>query len=321
MAGTRDPDGPIVTSPLTSPRVCVILATYNGAGHLADQLRSLAGQSLRPTTLVLRDDGSTDDTLDIVARWAADEGIALQPLPAPVRLGPARSFLTAVQAAPAADAYFFCDQDDVWLPSKIERAVGMLGPSDDPTPRLVATRLQVVDTDLRPLRLSEPPRHLGFDSAVAESLLTGCTMAFNPALREKLARQVPEHAVMHDWWCYLLASAFGRVHYDAEPSLLYRQHGANTLGAGPQGWALWRERLTRFARGDRRTTVRSRQLEEFRTLFGAELDVGPRELLDGLLDARPGPVHRIRRAWSARIQRQSRVDTWTTRLALLMNRF
>ena len=302
------------------PIVTVILATYNGERFLPEQLASLAAQSRRPDRLVLRDDGSTDQSVALVQTWAAQQGVALQQVSGP-RLGPARSFLTALQEAESADIFFFCDQDDVWLPDKIARALALLPWGEAAAPTLYASRLEVVDAQLQPLRLSALPGRLSFASAVCESLLTGCTMAFNAAFRARLVRVLPQQLVMHDWWCYLLATGLqgAALQFDAAPTLRYRQHSANTLGAGPTGLAALSARLRRFMGRD--SAMRSRQLQEFAQLYSAALTPQASALLAQLLAAKQGWGPRWRVALTAPLRRQTALATLTTRLALLTNRF
>jgi glycosyltransferase involved in cell wall biosynthesis len=302
------------------PIVTVVLATYNGERFLPEQLESLAAQSRRPDRLVLRDDGSIDHSVEIVRAWTHRYGVAFQQVTGS-RLGPARSFLRALQAAEPADIFLFCDQDDVWQPYKIERALDHLPWGDGVAPALCATRLEVVDEQLNLLRLSTLPKGLSFASATCESLLTGCTMAFNAAFRELLVRALPEHVAMHDWWCYLLAtSATGAaLHFDSTPTVRYRQHGGNALGAGPIGWPALRARGLRFFRRD--SNMRSRQLQEFAKLHGSDLAPDASGILSQLLAAKCGLVPRVRAAFKAPIRRQTLLATLTTRLALLTNRF
>jgi glycosyltransferase involved in cell wall biosynthesis len=225
------------------PIVTVILATYNGSRYLPAQLESLARQTVRPSRIVVRDDGSVDDSLALVKQWAGHQRIACQVIIGP-NLGPARSFLTASAQAKDSDYYFFCDQDDVWLEDKIERAVTSLS-AEQGKPMLYASRLQVVDQKLQPLRQSELPAHLSFSSAAYESLLTGCTMGFNNEFRKLLLTPLPRFVLMHDWWCYLLATGVegaGLV-YDGRPTILYRQHATNAVGAGPIGFKALKTRL------------------------------------------------------------------------------
>ena len=304
-----------------TPLVSVVLCTYNGELYLQELLDSLSAQSTPVDRLVLRDDGSRDNTVDLVRHWAVRQGIQLDELRgAEMRLGPARSFLTALVRSAPADVHLLADQDDVWLPTKVERAVAALLNEDQPRlPVLYASRLQIVDETLNPLGLSPCPAKLSFPSAACESLLTGCTMALNEELRLLASRGVPDCVAMHDWWLYMLASATGRVLFDVHPTVMYRQHGANVIGVETTGWRKLHARIRRFAFG--RPGVRRRQLLEFRTLYADVLSPPARALVEALVPNNTGVWSRIQTAWQAPIVRQAWHDRLATRLAILTNRF
>jgi hypothetical protein len=132
---------------------------------------------------------------------------------------------------------------------------------------------------------------------------------------------VPARAVMHDWWCYLLATGTtgASLHFDPAPSLLYRQHGANALGAGPTGLAALLARARRF--GGAGSRMRSQQLDEFNALYGPVLTTQASALLNQLLAARQALLPRLGAALTAPLQRQRFLSTLTTRFAVLTNRF
>jgi Glycosyl transferase family 2 len=302
-------------------RVSVVLCTFNGQRFLPELLASLASQSMPPQRLVLRDDGSGDDSASLVRAWTRLHGVALQELAAAAQpLGPARAFLTALAASPPADVHLLADQDDVWLPHKVERAARALQSLPQPGPGLYASRLQVVDQQLRPLRLSTHPGRLSFASAACESLLTGCTMALNEPLRQLAAKELPRAVEMHDWWLYLLASAAGRIVFDDEPTLLYRQHAQNALGAGPLGWRALAGRLQRALTGP--AGVRRAQLLELRRIHGDRLPRDAQELVQQLVGEDSARAwSRLRRALTVPIARRRWLDRTGTRVALLRNRF
>ncbi|WP_332878337.1 glycosyltransferase family 2 protein [Massilia sp. S19_KUP03_FR1] len=309
-----------MNSTLKTPLTAVILATYNGEKFLPEQLASLSNQSRKIDILILRDDGSNDNSVAIVQTWARKEGVILQELDGP-RLGPARSFLYAVRHAIEADIYFFCDQDDFWEPGKIELAVKALGSDRDAMPALYASRLRVVDENLNAIRLSTLPSNLSFASAACESLLTGCTLAFNHSFRLLVAKGMPQHAIMHDWWCYLIATGCvnARLCFDSAPTLQYRQHGSNAIGAGPTGFAAMRMRVrTLFSAG---SSIRSKQLSDFSEIYGALLRPESRYILAALLRAKCSVWRRVLLAFSIPISRQSTLLTLTTRFAIFTNRF
>lgn len=303
---------------MSEPIVTVILATYNGERFLPEQLRSLERQTRRPDRVVLRDDGSSDRSIEVIRHWASTVALPLQVVTGP-RLGPAQSFLQALKVAEPADIFMFADQDDVWLPLKIERALGFVHWGPDAPPTLYASRLAVVSEQLHPIKLTPRPTELSFRSAVCESVLTGCTMAFNSVFRERVVHALPRHVVMHDWWLYLLATAAATLVFDETPTVLYRQHGNNAIGAGAVGLARLRERMVRFAGPN--SAVRSRQLQELLDLHGSHLDPTASALLRQLLAARHSLPARLGAALTAPLRRQSFVSQLSTRFALLTNRF
>ncbi len=213
--------------------VLVLMSTHNGERFVVEQLRSILDQLPRGGRIVVRDDGSSDGTV------AAIEGLA-EPrieLHCGMNLGFGASFLTLLRHAPNhADMVMFSDQDDVWLPGKIDRASRALRPHVL-APALYGSAQLLADEQLRPLQATRPWLHSpSFQGALAENMVTGCTAAMNNAALRLLQRAgVPRNVHFHDWWLYLVVSAFGRVIFDPEPTLLYRQHGANQIGQG-HGW-------------------------------------------------------------------------------------
>lgn len=300
--------------------ITILLATYNGSRYLPDQLSSLAGQTMRPDRIVVRDDGSSDNSLVLVQDWARRNQIDCQTIIGQ-NLGPAKSFLTMTALAEDSDIFFFCDQDDVWLEDKIERAARWLNQSEPSKPLLYASRLEVVDQALHSLRKSELPVHLSFESAACESLLTGCTMAFNGAFRELLRKRLPRTVIMHDWWCYLIASGLEEagLYYDETPTILYRQHSSNAVGAGPTGINALKARLKNFF--DDRKSMRFSQLQEFSHLYQDKLSASAVSVIDNLSAARTSWWKRIKVAFMLPIERQKFSSTLTTRLSILTNRY
>jgi glycosyltransferase involved in cell wall biosynthesis len=230
------------------PPVHVLLATYNGAAHLPEQLASLATQRGVDWRLLWRDDGSTDGTLGLLEEFAAGHPGRVTRLAEPAgRLGAGASFLALLAAAPPGGLYAFMDQDDVWLPDKLARAARQLGEEAG----LVCTRLRLVGPDLAPIGLSPlPGRAPGFATLLAHNIAAGCTMVMNEAARAlALAAPFPRGSY-HDWWCALLVTGCGgRLIFDPEPRILYRQHPGNVIGGASGGRQRVRRALGRGAKG------------------------------------------------------------------------
>ncbi|MCR8935508.1 glycosyltransferase family 2 protein [Pseudomonas sp. A4] len=221
---------------LSSRRVAVLMCTFNGQRFLSEQLASIAAQTHENWEVVISDDGSTDQTLDIIARFSASQNRAdcVRVFNGPKR-GFATNFLTLTcNEAIQADFYAWSDQDDIWLNSKLETALNWLQTVPASVPALYCGRTRGMNAQGKPMEcsplFSRPPT---FANALVQSLAGGNTMVFNQAARD-LMRSAGGHLdiISHDWWAYLLVTgAGGQVAYDAHPFVLYRQHDGNLVGA------------------------------------------------------------------------------------------
>ena len=220
--------------------ISVALCTYNGARYLLEQLDSIASQTRLPNELVVCDDRSTDDTVEIVRSFAEEASFPVRLHVNERPLGAMQNFGQAIGLCKG-EYVALSDQDDIWLPDKLKITLDAMLKAEyefgAKTPILVHTDLQVIDEERRPLAQSFY-EHQGFRRSHAnplvellvENYMTGCTVMVNRALRE-VALPVPLRALMHDWWLALVAAAAGRIVSLPETTVLYRQHGRNAVGA------------------------------------------------------------------------------------------
>ena len=218
------------------PTVHILLATYNGARYLADQLQSITRQSHSAWTLTVSDDGSIDDTLNIVQNFAAKVDQPVTILQGPRQGSSTANFCYLLSQAPignSQDLYAFCDQDDVWHDDKLQRAVHFHSQHANQSVRLYCGRTQFVDEQLRPIGLSPKIiRPASFGNALVQNIASGNTMVFTQTVLLAQKKIQPIHSVWHDWTTYIVATALGGlVWFDDKPCLLYRQHGDNVIGA------------------------------------------------------------------------------------------
>lgn len=213
-----------------SKSVCVLLSTYNGEKYLAEQLDSILSQRDISLRVLIRDDGSNDNTINIIRQYnAKDNRIEYY---VGDNLGPAQSFLDLLNNAPHADYYSFSDQDDFWDSDKLSIAVSQLDKLDSNKPGLYYSNLRIVDESLSFYRYSHSAKIVPKTkySSLVESLPTGCTMVFNACAEELMRNRIPKMITMHDTWVYMVCMIFGTCIYDFEAHISYRQHGNNVIG-------------------------------------------------------------------------------------------
>jgi glycosyltransferase involved in cell wall biosynthesis len=267
--------------------VAILLGAYNGARFLPSQLRSLEIQTHTGWRLVASDDGSTDETTTILSQFRDQHGASRIDIRKGPRDGFVANFLSlACDRSIVADYYAFCDQDDVWQPDKLSRALNWFEQLPRDSPALWCGRTRLIDEEDRSVGYSPLfKRKLSFRNALVQSIAGGNTMVFNAAARELLAfcgdrMRVPSH----DWWLYLLTtSAGGAVRYDPIPAVQYRVHPENVVGSN-LGWWNRSHRLHMLIRGRFKlwTDLNIAALENFRP----RMTPGNRQLFDLFCRAR-----------------------------------
>lgn len=229
-------------------KVCVLLSTYNGERYLEEQLNSLAAQKDVELQVLIRDDGSKDQTLHILENWTQkDKRFSYY---YDVNKGPAKSFLDLIVNSPDADYYAFCDQDDVWDADKLAIAVKYLEKEDKNSANMYYSNLRIVDQNLEFCYMSHQspsPRREKY-SCLTEDVVTGCTVVFNNKVKEYVKCGIPAYCTMHDTWIYMICMFFGTVTYDFKAHISYRQHGENVVGAyqGKSKFSLYCESIKRL---------------------------------------------------------------------------
>lgn len=216
------------------PTVGILLCTYNGETYLKGQIESFIAQSHEHWQLFVSDDGSTDSTGRILLEYKALLGEDMFIFNGPKK-GFAQNFMSLIRNKSIhCDYYAFSDQDDIWLPDKLERSLAALANNDQSTPSLYCSRTQHIDSEGNLTGVSpsfmKPP---SFSNALVQSLAGANTMLINESARKLLARtDLQATVIAHDWLAYIIVSGCGGfIIFDQEPTLLYRQHGANIIGA------------------------------------------------------------------------------------------
>ena len=263
-------------------RVAVLMSTYNGEKFVEEQVISILKQLPADGLLLVRDDGSTDKTVEIIDRMQ-DARIQIE---IGENIGFAKSFLTLLTKTPKdREMIMFADQDDVWLEGKIQRAWNCLETSSDQATLYCSAQL-ITDNKLNILELSEAITHRpSFYSAIVENIVTGCTAAINnQALQLMLRSGVPAHVQFHDWWLYLVISAHGKIIVDDKALIFYRQHENNYIGRGT-GWAGRILKKLKYLKKGKWTTALIGQVIDLREYYWSSLSASNREIIEDFVES------------------------------------
>ena len=286
-------------SPHNQLKINILLSTFNGDKFVLEQLQSLYMQTCKGIKIYVRDDGSTDQTLQILKREADLKKITLIE---GQNIGVISSYFELLKHSKDADFIAFCDQDDIWLPGKVSSAISSLSKIQGPA--LYCSSLSLVDQNLSPLFKFEYDDHVGFERSLFTNCATGCTCVINSELLIHLDKNPNiNKIIMHDWWLYILASALGTVVYDSNSHILYRQHGQNQIGLKHfLGTFIQKSKL--FF-NQRPMPNRFSQMAEFLSMYGNKLSDDKKVYLETLLVWESNIISRFFIAFNLRPKRKS----------------
>ncbi len=231
-------------------RIAVLMSSYNGERYIAQQIESVLAQEVDgQIDLWVRDDGSTDGTRQILEQYAGAGKLRWY---TGKNLKPAKSFLDLAKCCVGYDFYAFCDQDDRWDPDKLRCAISLI--AQDKAPAMSFANARLVDAQLGSLERNVYNRipQTDFYSVTCGGGILGCTVVFNRALAELLQTYGdPEKLIMHDSYAAILCTLFdGRIVFDPNPHMDYRQHGNNAVGTNWTKWDALKDRIYRITKGD-----------------------------------------------------------------------
>lgn len=218
--------------------IAILLATFNGEKYLSEQLDSIFSQTYSNWIIYTHDDGSTDNTLNIINEYIKKYPNKIKYVEGPPTGGAKNNFMYLMSKVKE-EYIMFCDQDDVWLDNKIELTIKKMKEveSTKDIPTLIFSDLTVVDKDLNIISNSLEKyqslnyKKVDYASLLIQNQITGNTVMINKALLNKALVNDTKDIIMHDWWCALVASRFGNIVYIDRQLVLYRQHSNNDEGA------------------------------------------------------------------------------------------
>lgn len=266
-------------------KIAVLLSTYNGEKYVDELIESILNQSYTHFHIFIRDDNSTDSTYQkLEDHYKNNRNITL--LKASHNIGANLSFSELISIAlkdNEYDFFMFADQDDVWLKDKIMISYKLICQSNEQIPALAHTDMYITDENLKVLSKSLwkyqsiNPENCSFNRLLIQNVITGCSTIVNKALAIKAA-PIPNDSIMHDWWLGLLASSLGEINYSKQPTLYYRQHNFNTIGA--KKFNIKYILMNIFKRKSFYENII--QAKAFRREYGNEIDNNKRLMLDAL---------------------------------------
>ena len=294
--------------------IAVAMSTYNGERYLVDQIESVLAQRGCEVNLFVRDDGSSDATLDLLNRYS-ERGLLVYD--AGENMGVVGSFFAALAMVPKSYPFVaFCDQDDVWHPDKLSRAVEVLSKRDQSLPQLYCSEYIFCNEQLEP----KAPSHLNrigvrFSTLMAESVCSGNTMLMNRTLVDEVLAYGSRGVYTHDWWCALVAAGLGELSFDNFASLDYRRIDSSVSPTGSNGLSLLLFRVRTFLVKGQLSQITT-QLQYYRNCYGERLKPRDSALLDRLLDG-----GRLRKALTPTRLRQRLPEEIAVRALFLLGLF
>lgn len=235
-----------------APKIAILLCTYNGENYLSSLLDSLVAQTHVNWSIHVSDDGSTDGTHNILKNYQERLREKCFCIYSGPQQGFVKNFLSLTKNSNIqADYYAYSDQDDIWKPEKLHRAINVLKDVPKHIPALYCSRTELMNAQgeligFSPLFKKKP----SFSNALVQNIGGGNTMVINDAARSLLQKCCQNETIIsHDWWFYLVVSGCGGyIYYDSQSSILYRQHSNNLIGAN-NNWSARIIRIKKMLKG------------------------------------------------------------------------
>lgn len=261
--------------------VNILISTYNGEKYIEEQLDSILSQSYQDFLIYIRDDGSTDQTGEVIKQYIAHNGIEnICIFVQGENVGFCKSFFQLMAMSSKGDYWAFCDQDDYWYPDKLLHAVKWLSQNEkEKIPLLYHSGFELGNADMTVKRMY----HQGyfdyqFFNSITSNLFFGFSTTINRALYEKLILADPHMIKYHDWFAAMITAAFGKYHLSKKIEAVHRQHQYNS---SPLFFVKKIPHGIRLLKGD---LFYKNNAKEFMRLFGEDLQEKDREILSWFLN-------------------------------------
>lgn len=297
-------------------KVCVLMSTYNGEKYLNEQMDSILNQENIEVDILVRDDGSTDNTLNILKEYIKKyKNISYY---TGTNLRSAKSFMNLLFTAKEYNYYAFSDQDDVWDKNKLYVAVSKLKEGYN----LYGGKKSIVDSELKKMNCEdEIPFSLNLGSVILRCRIAGCTMVFDKKLREELLKYNPKVLSMHDSWVLKVAASIGKIFYDQKEYILYRQHSNNVVGAKKNFIKQFKERILNLKKRKEQSLVRILMARELYDNYSDFLSKNDKENLYYFVNYKENYEYRLKLLKNNFICGDNLLDTFFIKVLILLGIF
>lgn len=300
-------------------RIQILMSTYNGEKYLRDQLDSFVNlDNFEEVKVLIRDDGSTDSTLEILDEYRLKYGFEIIK---GKNLGVNRSMTVLFKNSDGNCDYFaLSDQDDVWLNNKLTKALDFLNKEDTSIPLLFGSCSEVVDEDMNHIgNTTVPNKGISFYNAISQNIIPGHTQVFNRNLMNMLIEIEVEYIHVIDWWIYLIATCFGKVTFINEFTVKHRQHGKNSVGYELNFFKKTLNRIKSLNKGNANSI--SKQLYSFYINYKENIKKEYLDEIDNFFIHQNNFFNRTKYMLSTKIYRQSYIETIIFKILYIFGKY
>ena len=297
-----------------SKKVAVVMSTYNGAKYIKEQIDSILNQTYKNIELVIRDDGSKDDTVKIIESYQKKHSNIK--LITGKNLGFIKSFFELLRLVES-DYYAYADQDDVWMPNKIELAVEGLSKLDDTKPNLAFGNSEYYDENMNLIGEGDKHRKYSFRMALFACVTQGMTMTINKTTRDYIVKNPPKTCFFHDWWTYLICVGMGNIAYSDTTTVKYRRMKTNATVEGQGYLRLFMWRIKNLLMNDGIKDIK-RQMINYKKTYYNELSDENKKELDLFSEEKYNFFRALRKTFYPKKLRARWVDSLMLRILFLI---
>ena len=303
---------------MNKKRILVLLSTFNGETYLREQLDSILTQKTEhEVDLMVRDDGSTDGTIDILKSYEMKYPDRIRVI-FEDNIGYIKSFFVLIRLAEGYDYYALSDQDDIWLEDKVDVAITMCENSKKEGPLLYGSSSFLVNEQLEKMGETQKNlRGITWDNLLIQNFFPGHTQVFNNQLCKILKEDMDCSKVyVHDFWITYMAFLYGEAIFDNQSHTLYRQHGTNTVGFGKNTVERICERLKRIGNSDNKKIAM--QIGYFYDMCQNDMDEELKEKIRDFIQSQKNILQRISYLCRTKLYRQRKIETLLFKILYLV---